>query len=180
MRDENLQNLQRPALAWIWIRNNPWIIGYSRISAFFVSPRRGAERISSSRTPIPGLITPPSPFYFIPISWSEPASETLINTVGELSYKLSARRTCKRRESDDGVAPFTLRANSSLERDGNEIACCAPNSFSLSHRFALRAVGNGCVQFSDLLHSSGKLKTMRSDMNLLRKQGARISSRGNF
>lgn len=130
--------------------NKEWPVNYWLVSDIGF-PRLG-ENGGTRESPTRGLLDPwPNyafiAFYFSPVPGSERGPpETLINTARELSYKLSAWRTCKRRESDErggdgGFSPFNppRRANASFERDGNEIACCVPNSFSLSHRLALRA-----------------------------------------
>lgn len=105
------------------------------------SPRR-RERIPGSRSPIPALITLPTPFYFIPRSRGAdgPPRPSLIQLASFLTNFPLGERVNGVKATRGWRAPSPRRrANASLERDGNEIACCVPNSFS--HRLALRAVG---------------------------------------
>lgn len=64
------------------------------------------ERIPGSRIPeIPGLIIRLQHRLILSPKRRD-LRETLINTARELSYKLSVGRTCKRRESDEGMTLF--------------------------------------------------------------------------
>lgn len=110
---------------------NYWLlsdIGFPRLGGARESPARGPP------DPRPNYASNAVLFYPRSRGANGPPRNTLINTARELSYKLSAGRTCKRRESDEGVTLFhpPPRENASLEREmnGNEIACCVPNSFS--------------------------------------------------
>jgi len=107
-----------------------------------LSSPRWRERIPDSRTPISGLITPPSPFLSPSPGANGPPRPSLIRLAGFLTnFPLGGRVNGVKATRGGGTLHLPRRANASLERDGNEIACCVPNSFSLSYRFALRVVG---------------------------------------
>lgn len=120
------------------------LLAVSRISAFLASAGR-RRRISGSREDSARLITPPSRFILFPTlertSLSDPSSLIL----AKLSYELSARRTCKRCESD-GVAHRPLLsscalARSSLHSDEMEMKLAVASQIRSRCHFALRAPG---------------------------------------
>lgn len=88
---------------------NYWLLGYRLSSPYLASPLatprlasnpatrcRSVAGVPQPRVPArpDSLITSPSCFILSPVPGA------LINTVREFSYELSARRVCKRRESD--------------------------------------------------------------------------------